>query len=237
MFELIEKMKNCKGKEVLDNEIKHLYWLGRFLEANFKDFNKEINNIVLIYAHNLRPNDSIKEICHYGYIRKLYNVLESFYVLKQHTEEVIVKYQTKKTFNKECISKRQEFNIKSAESIFLLRFRAYVVHHGLPITTIKRKFQQGQDIEVKIYLSKKHLLKWEDWDTAAEQILPYINSMDENIDINKLLVECINNLNHFVNWIITKITEINKASIQEYDDLITQWNNLDIVMENSKINP
>lgn len=232
MFEIIEKIQNCIGKDILDNEIEHLYWLGRFLQENFKEFNKEINDIKTIYSISLKPTKSIKNRCHYGYIRRLYNVIEAFYILKQHTEDIIKKYQSDKLFNDECSCKKTEFNIKNLQAVFLRRLRACIVHYKIPKTIIRLKLLQGQAPEVRIYLSKKSLLKWDKWD---ENILAYVNKFSENIDIDSIIVCCINDLIHFVNWLINKIVEMNRLELEEYNKLIKQWNNFDIVKESANV--
>jgi hypothetical protein len=173
------------------------------LQQQFGNFhNKEINNRVWHGAYSGELDNMIFELS-----RRMINFVSLAKALVDVNRNLI----RKKFLGTEFLHKYQEvvdrFFTNNPIVEFIEGLRNYSLHYKIPIPNVKPVDSNSEtdtpDNNTLIYdsialLKKYKLLEWNDWGKKGKE---YLNSLEENIDIESIINEYFKSLQEFYVWL------------------------------------
>jgi hypothetical protein len=96
-------------------------------------------------------------------------------------------------------------------SQFVVGLRQFALHYRTPSISNQITLVPGKSFTHKVMLSKKDLLEFSGWKSAAKQFLV---SSNENISLIDFIKEYSNHINEFYKWVEIRLREIHKVDIE-----------------------
>ncbi len=152
--------------------------------------------------------------------RCLHNYLASISSLVDHIRVI------RKQLNNLELDEWSKLNLSELKNndiiVFLQNLRNYTQHYKLPLvkatisfTPDGSKAQEGT-IDTNLVLSKVELLKWDSWGAKSRK---FIENSEENIDMEKLIVEYQEIISKNYNEFIEKVRDLYSKQIKEFEDI------------------
>jgi hypothetical protein len=220
--ELIEDARYSEGAEIFF-DVKSLFTTLQMVNTNYHQLCKKRNEF-LNKEDNYWIRADIQDFFS-EYLRRLHNYTTSIHTLISHTYTFLDRYEEK---SQELKSKYFD-EIKSRDletKVNLLKqLRHYTQKYWVPPLSaeISGGMSEGEDPDRRLVLDKQDLLDWDGWDSDVE---PFLQSLDDEIEITELAINYQSELNDFYEWFRTLVTSV------FYEDII-QFVTADLILKDN----
>jgi len=151
-------------------------------------------------------------------IRFLHNYLASAKSLVDHTRGYVKKWHDKDDFDKKYQDKVKLFFAENSASKMIQDLRNYLLHRGLPPSTIRETFniETRDPPEIKVLFNKKNLEEWKGWTSKSKE---YMGRFERDIELKKLVSEYQEILTDFYSWFNIEIDLFHKEELILFDNI------------------
>lgn len=186
--------------------------------GNFRQF-AELVDLIQDPSYYLRqdPNKKSEEL-HSEIIRLFHNYLAAAKSLIDHTRSYVEQWHANDEFNSKYQAKVKSSFIESNASRMILDLRNYLMHRGLPPSTIRETFHIGTDKppEIKIAFRISSLSDWKGWTSKSKE---FMKSSGTHFELKPLVAEYQNLVVNFYKWFGSELDIIHKDELEEFESL------------------
>jgi hypothetical protein len=226
--DLLRQVRECAGQSYLNRAHQRGFSLNVF----------QMNAIALIEAVQrvedpdqglalmMENNRAAGRQAHREISRHVHNFVSSALTLVEHTRVFIRKNYKDSPIFVEYDKHVQSVFSSSPVSQFVQGLRNYMLHRGLPNSTMFLHFSQDPDNEsagaqtkTGIRYDTASLLDWNDWKPLART---YIEGAGEHLDIGEFVQEYLTIVNQFHRWLDTVLATHHQSDLIELSELQTQ---------------
>jgi hypothetical protein len=210
----------------LEGSLGFQYLQGRkFLEGSLKvfagNFRQFADLVDLIqdprYYLQQTYNKNSEEL-HSEIIRLFHNYLAAVKSLIDHTRSYVDKRHANAEFESKYKFKIKELFIESNVSSMIIDLRNYLLHRGIPPSTIRETFYIGTDKppEIQIAFKISTLGDWKGWASKSKK---FMKNSGSYFGLKPLVAEYQNLVVHFYNWFDSELDSIHRAELEEFENL------------------
>lgn len=216
-LELQSELEGNAGFQYLQRRKVHERSLKVF-GGNFRQF-AELVDLIQDPNYYLRqdPNKKSEEL-HSEIIRLFHNYLAAAKSLIDHTRSYVEQWHASDEFNSKYQSEVKSSFIESNASRMILDLRNYLMHRGLPPSTIREIFHIGTDKppEIKIAFRISSLSDWKGWTSKSKE---FMKSSGTHFELKPLVAEHQNLVVHFYRWFASELDKIYRTELEEFENL------------------
>lgn len=163
-------------------------------------------------------NNKKNEEFHSEVIRLFHNYLAAAKSLIDHTRSYVEKWHVNDEFNLKYQAQVKSSFIENNVSSVILDLRNYLMHRGLPPSTIRETFPIGTDKppEVKIAFRISSLSDWKGWTSKSKG---FMKSSGTHFELKPLVAEYQNLVVSFYKWFGSELDDIHMAELEEFENL------------------
>jgi hypothetical protein len=216
-LELQAELESNSGFQYLQRRKAHERSLKVF-GGNFQQFAELVDliqdpNYYFLQSHNKNPDKLHSEI-----IRLFHNYLAASKSLIDHTRSYVKKWHANDEFNSKYQAAITSSFIESKASSMILDLRNYLMHRGLPPSTIREKFHigTGKPPEIKIAFKVSSLNDWKGWTSKSKE---FMESSGTHFELKPLVAEYQNLVVNFYKWFDSELDRIHRTELEEFENL------------------
>jgi hypothetical protein len=216
-LELQAELEGSSGFQYLQRRKVHERSLKVF-GGNFRQL-AELVDLIQDQNYYLQqdPNKKSEEL-HSEIIRLFHNYLAAAKSLIDHTRSYVEQWHASDEFNSKYQAQVKLSFIESNASRMTLDLRNYLMHRGLPPSTIRETFHigTGKPPEIKIAFCLSSLSDWKGWTSKSKE---FMKSSGTHFELKPLIAEYQNLVAHFYKWFSSELDEIHRAELEELENL------------------
>lgn len=170
--------------------------------------------------------------------RHVHNFVSSSLTLVEHTRVFMRKHYTGtklfETYERQVIATFA----KSPIAQFVQGLRNYMLHKGLPNSSMFMKFEANPSerdgsgtMETGVQYDTASLLNWKDWKPVART---YLEQAGEHLDIHEFTLEYLTFVKQFHEWLDATLAMHHHSDLQELNQLQTQLQDIDLKKEQAE---
>lgn len=216
-LELQAELEKNAGFQYLQRRKVHERSLKVF-GGNFRQF-AELVDLIQDPTYYLRqdPNKKSEEL-HSEVIRLFHNYLAAAKSLIDHTRAYVEQWHASDEFHSKYQAKVKSSFIESHASRVILDLRNYLMHCGLPPSTIKETYHidANKPPEIKIAFRVSSLSDWKGWTSKSKE---FMKNSGTHIELKPLVAEYQNLVVNFYNWFSSELDNIHKSELENFEHL------------------
>lgn len=178
----------------------------------------------------MQSNREAGQQAHRELNRHVHNFVSSSLTLVEHTRVFMRKHYSEtelfKTYETQVIATFA----KSPVAQFVQGLRNYMLHKGLPPSSMYMKFEGSPGatdgsgtMETGVHYDTASLLDWKDWKAPARE---YLELAGENLDIHDFALEYLTLVNQFHKWLSNMLELHHLSDLQELESLQSQFHDV-----------
>lgn len=178
----------------------------------------------------MQSNREAGQQAHRELNRHVHNFVSSSLTLVEHTRVFMRKHYSEtelfKTYETQVIATFA----KSPVAQFVQGLRNYMLHKGLPPSSMYMKFEGSPGatdgsgtMETGVHYDTASLLDWKDWKAPARE---YLELAGENLDIHDFALEYLTLVNQFHKWLSNMLELHYLSDLQELESLQSQFHDV-----------
>lgn len=186
--------------------------------GNFRQF-AELVDLIQDPNYYLQQDPSKKsEELHSEVIRLFHNYLAAAKSLIDHTRSYVDQWHANDEFNLNYQAQVKSSFIESNASRMILDLRNYLMHRGLPPSTIRETFHIGTNKppEIKIAFRISSLSDWKGWTSKSKE---FMKNSGTHFELKPLVAEYQSLVVHFYKWFGSELDKIHSAELDEFENL------------------
>lgn len=217
-LKLSKQLENSLGLKII-NKIRTLNISYYIFMGNYKELKKALKTFedpkIAIKLWTIENRDKL-DAFHKEVIRLFHNYLASAKSLVEHTRIFAREmYFNTEFWDEYCKKISQQFD-NSPLSHFIHDLRNYILHKGLPVTSTTLQFDKSGVFNNSILLSVDELRDWDKWSEKGKK---YLNKLDKNIKMDKIINDYGFLVIEFYKWFGQRQDELHKEEFEKVDSL------------------
>ena len=216
-LELQAELEGSSGFQYLQSRKVHERSL-KVYTGNFRQF-AELVDLVKNPNYYLQPDPNEKtEELHSEIIRLFHNYLAAVKSLIDHTRSYVEKRHTNDEFESKYKAQVKSSFIENNASSMIIDLRNYLLHRGIPPSTIREVFHVGTNMppEIQIAFKISSLGDWKGWTSKSKK---FMKNSGTHIGLKSLVAEYQNLVVHFYKWFDSELDNIHRAELEEFENL------------------
>lgn len=216
-LELQAELEGSPGFQYLQGRKFHERSLKVFA-GNFRQFAELVDliqdsNYCLQQSSNKKTEELYSEIT-----RLFHNYLAAVKSLIDHTRSYVEKRHASYEFELKYKAQVESLFIESNVSSMIIDLRNYLLHRGIPPSTIREVFQVGIDKppEIQIVFRVSSLADWKGWTSKSKK---YMENSGAHFGLKALVAEYQNLVVNFYKWFDSELDNIHRAELEEFENL------------------
>ena len=148
----------------------------------------------------------------------MHNYLASAKSLVDHTRGYIKKWHEKDDFGRKYQEKVKLSFAENPTSKMIHDLRNYLLHRGLPPSTIRETFniETREPPKIRVLFNKKNLEEWKGWTSKSKE---YMDKFEKNIELKILVSEHQRILTDFYSWFNLEMNLFHKEELISIDNI------------------
>lgn len=151
-------------------------------------------------------------------IRLFHNYLAAAKSLVDHTRAYVEQWHAGDDFHLKYQEKIKSSFVDSSVSKMTLDLRNYLMHRGLPPSTIRKSFEIGANkpLEIKILFRTSSMTGWKGWSSKSKE---YMEKHGTHFELKSLVAEYQNLVSSFYKWFSAELHEMHKNELEQLESL------------------
>jgi hypothetical protein len=216
--DLIERIDKSRGMFFLKRMKLHSFSGHIFfsnlhkLDTFLKEIEKPEKALPLWSANNKKKFEATQReiLCLF------HNFLAGAKTLIDHSRNFIDDCYGDHEFSKEYSSKVNQIFAKDPLARFVQDLRNYIVHKGIPLTTMTLSLKPGVEIKHSICLDVEALRKWDKWENPSQT---YLKALGNSLSFRVLSSEYGKKVSEFYKWFEKRLNEIHASDLAQLEAL------------------
>lgn len=216
-LELQAELEGSSGFQYLQGRKVHERSLKVFA-GNFRQF-AELLDLIQDPNYYLQQTSNEKtEELHSEITRLFHNYLAAVKSLIDHTRSYVEKRYINHEFESKYKAQIQSLFMDSNTSSMIIDLRNYLLHRGIPPSTIREIFHIDTDKppEIQIAFKTSSLTDWKGWTSKSKE---YMKNSGAHLGLKTLVAEYQNIVAHFYKWFDSELDNIHRAELEEFEKL------------------
>lgn len=158
------------------------------------------------------------EELHSELIRLLHNYLAAAKSLIDHTRSYVDQWHAGDEFNSNYQAQVKSLFIENNASRMILDLRNYLMHRGLPSSTIREtlRVDTNKSPEIKIVFRVSSLSDWKGWTSKSKE---FMKNSGAYFELKPLVAEYQGLVVNFYRWFGSELDKIHGAELEEFENL------------------
>ena len=151
-------------------------------------------------------------------IRLFHNYLAAAKSLVDHTRAYVEQWHAGDEFHLKYQDRIKSSFVDSSVSKMTLDLRNYLMHRGLPPSTIRERFEIGakKPPEIKILFRASSMTDWKGWSSKSKE---YMKEHGSYFELKPLVAEYQNLVSSFYKWFSSELHEMHKSELEKLEAL------------------
>lgn len=225
VFKLYNQIRDCDGAKFLARLKLHRLSHNVF-RRNFKELILALQKIQVPSIIEQINNDKkglTQDFLHEEIVRFFHNFLASAKTLVDHSRIFVEETYSETSFYAEYLNKVEAEFKYDGLATFIHDLRNYILHKGIPLTSLKTSIIPEKSIEKSILIDVVTLRKWKKWTKFSKD---FISTLSESEKLLNLIEDYYKKVERFYQWFHSRLFELHDQDIKYLKILDSKFNKL-----------